>query len=236
VPHTNSLRQACQDRGAATSVTTKGTGPLKVSCTASFRAGDMLMASNMTTAALLTQPTLGGTTLGYSESSLSGFSNAPEKGGFQVGDLVYPVTAVHYYVATAPMTGRPALYRSLGTFQSSATGAPFIDTPNTETLVMHDVEDLQVAFGVDPSSSGNPDNQGFVNTLAPDYVAGLRSIRVSVVALSKRKNTDAQTKTVKSAYAPMTVEDHTPTATADGYRRSLYSRRVELLNLDPVNL
>ena len=197
--------------------------------------------SNLSSGALLTGLSFsasgGAATVDYSESAVPGFSDAPEQGGFQVGNLVFPATVVHYYLAPAASTGRLALYRAPGLVQSTASGAPFADVPGSAALVMHDMEDFQVAFGVDASASANPDNIAFQNALGPDYVAGLRSVRLSLVAVSKRPMLDGEDKVLATAaYAPLAVEDHVPAPVNDGFRRSLSSRRVELLNLDPVNL
>jgi prepilin-type N-terminal cleavage/methylation domain-containing protein len=237
LPDPRALRESCVDRGASTSLVSAGTGALSVTCTTSLRNTDLLMVSNMTSAALLTgivltpsQPTVPGS-IDYAESTLSGFSNAPGRGGFQVGDLVYPVTLVHYYIAVDPTSSRPALYRAQGQLAQDARGRPFSDVAGTERMVQLDIEDLQVAFGFDAAGSGRPDGYAFQHGLGTAWLPGLRSVRVSVVGRGPGVQRDAR-DVVMSGLRPVSIENHAPTgAPEDGFRRSLYTRRVELPNM-----
>jgi prepilin-type N-terminal cleavage/methylation domain-containing protein len=246
VPHPNALRQSCVDTGAATSLTNPGTGLLSVNCVASLAdaGATMLMATNMQTGALLTGPFTfvdpSGTTPGtinYAEASVSGFSDSPAKGGFQIGDLVFPVSAVHYFTAVGS-DGVRSLMKQFGTRNTSAGGAPFVDT-GTATLVQRGIEDLQIAYGVD-STSGTPDPANITfstATRAWAYSTGLRSLRVSVVAVSDRAILGSNGKPIlTSEFSPIAVEGTTPPGAADGKRRTLFSRRVELPNLAPNTL
>jgi hypothetical protein len=100
-------------------------------------------------------------------------------------------------------------------------------------VVQDDIEDLQLAVGIDPTSSGNPDNIVFSSSaLGPGFVPGVRSIRVSVVARSPMTilATDGS-KQMSAQYAPLSVEDHViAKPVPDGRRRTLFTRRVELVN------
>lgn len=243
VPHRNAMREAGVDAGAATSLTSSGTGVISVNRTSSLAGFPFLMVTNMKTAALLTTPVLtapSGLTPGsisYAESGVTGFSNAPQKGGYQVGDLVYPVTALHYHLLEAT-TGTRSLVQEVGTLNPNLGQAPFVATA-TSTEVQTDVEDFQVAWGIDATNGPpNPANITW-STASRSHVfsAGLRSLRISVVAVSRRTILDGRGKPMAtSEYAPMAVEGNTPAGAADGRRRTLYSRRVELMNLAPAAL
>jgi prepilin-type N-terminal cleavage/methylation domain-containing protein len=251
VPDKDLHRPACTPTapGAAIPLITEGTGTLNLACPAAFPRGGMLLVSNMTTSALATQIDYGTpTSITYAESGAA-FSNRGSL-GYQRSDLVYPVSLFHYFVATNPTTNRSALYRCIGKLGSGVNGGPFIDDTTNCMMIQNDIEDFQLAYGLDRTASGNPDNYTFVtgcaaspcdatNTLAPAYTPFLRSVRVSVVALGRRKMLDANGSVLTSAnYAPFAaVENHTiASPTADGYRRSLYTRRVELPNLLPSSL
>ncbi|QSQ19858.1 PilW family protein [Pyxidicoccus parkwayensis] len=240
-----SLTPGGQPSGAAVPVTKAGTGALNVNCVASLRPGALHVASNMTTAALLSNvqvvpenPSNPGQVL-YDEQGVSGFSDAPEKGGFQSGDWVYPVRLVHFYLAINPTTGRNALYRAEGRVAQDALGRPYSDDGATPPLLVQDyVEDFQVSFGFDTKNLADPDQYTWSHGLAPEFAAGLRSVRVSVVATGSNPRRDSQSVAVLSADKPMDVENHTqpPAVVADGFFRSLYTRRVELPNLAAASL
>lgn len=239
LPGANALRESCVDRGASTSVVRAGTGPLAVTCTGSLRDTDLLLVSNMASAALLTglvltpeQPGVAGG-IDYDESDVTGFSNAPERGGFQVGDLVYPVTLVHYYIAPDPATSRPALYRAEGKLQADAEGRPFSDVEGSARQVQSDVEDLQVAYGFDAVGGSRPEDYAFQHGLGAAYAPGLRSLRVNVVARGWKAQRTAQ-DTQLAGLKPVSVENHAvDSLPEDGLRRGLYTRRVELPNMAP---
>ncbi|MCY1023785.1 PilW family protein [Pyxidicoccus sp. MSG2] len=237
LPDPQALRESCVDRGASTSVVSAGVGALSVTCTTSLRDTDLLMVSNMTSAALLTGLTLTPaqqTTPGsidYAESTLSGFSNAPGRGGFQVGDFVFPVTLVHYYIDVDPASSRPALYRAQGRLAPDARGRPFSDVAGSERMVQLDIEDLQVAYGFDAVGSGRPEGYAFQHGLGPAWLPGMRSLRVSIVGRGPQVQRDAR-DVVVSGLRPVSIENHDPAgAPEDGFRRSQYTRRVELPNM-----
>lgn len=229
VPTSNAMGESCVASGAYTTITTgSGAGPLKVRCTASFSVGDLLLASNMSTGALLTVSALtappGPTQPGvvaFSEQSVGNFNDAPDHGGFQQGDMLYKVQLVHYYVRK-DTDGVPTLYRAangsvLGTALSTSSypdspypgaGRPFVDV-DTGMRLQRNVDDLQVAYGYDTSLSGNPSTYTWTNGLPPDVrdassavlspgVAQLRAVRVSVVVRSRQTVLDNTDKTVKS--------------------------------------
>ncbi|RKH59501.1 PilW family protein [Corallococcus aberystwythensis] len=243
VPDRNYLGRDCAP-GAAMTVLKPGTGALEVNCvgtpTGTPPANPMLVASNMKSAALLTQTSVTSTpptaTVTYQESGVTGFSNAPHKGGFQKGDLVYPVRLLHFFIGTHAGTGRKALMRAEGTPGSDASGRPFMDMGDP-VVVQDFVEDFQVTFGVDATNTGDPARYDFQHGLKPDYTPGLRSVRISVVATGRAPRRDNQNQSVLSEDLPLAVENHTPPAgPADGYFRSLFSRRAELPNLAAASL
>jgi prepilin-type N-terminal cleavage/methylation domain-containing protein len=250
LPDANYLGEACsldngQPSGAAVPVLKAGTGALSVKCTASLRPGALHVASNLTTAALLSNVQLTPDTPGtpgqvsYDEAGTD-YSNAPEKGGFQAGDMVYPVRLVHFYLAINPVTGRSALYRAEGRLAPDGLGRPYSDSANPPQLVQDFVEDFQVVYGIDADNSGNPDTYTWRHGLSPQFDPNLRlrTVRVSVVATGRSPRKDNRSVAVLSDDKPLSVENHAqpPTVAADGFFRSLYSRRLELPNLAAASL
>ncbi|NBD07765.1 MULTISPECIES: PilW family protein [Corallococcus] len=243
VPDRNYLGRDCAP-GAAMTVVQPGTGALQVNCvgapSGAAPANPMMVASNMKSAALLTQAAVSSTpptaTVNYAETGVPGFSNAPHKGGFQRGDLVYPVRLLHFFIGRNPVNGRKALMRAEGRPGTDVAGRPFTDM--SDPVVVQDfVEDFQVAFGIDASNTGDPVRYDFQNGLKPEYTPGLRSVRISVVATGRTPRRDTQNQAVLSEDLPIAVENHTPAlAPADGYFRSLFSRRAELPNLASASL
>ncbi|MCP3102025.1 PilW family protein [Myxococcus sp. K15C18031901] len=244
LPDRNYLGEPCVAQGAAASVVSPGTGALQVNCTQGLRAGGLHMASNMTTGALLSNVVLtpaGPTAPGqvsYDEASTSGYSNAPEKGGFQTGDLVYPVRLVHFFIGPHPRTGRPSLMRAEGRLLADTLSRPFSDVTTTPAqVVQENVEDFQVAFGFDTSGTENPAAYTWQHGLGSTFQTGLRTVRITVVATGRTPRRDSRSATVLSDDKPVTAENHVPTrTTADGLYRSLYTRRVELPNLAAASL
>ncbi|MFP2904878.1 PilW family protein [Pyxidicoccus sp. 3LFB2] len=231
--------------GAAVPVARAGTGVIQVDCTQSLRPGALHVASNMTTGALLSNiqltPANPGSPgqVGYDEQGTAGFSNAPEQGGYQKGDWVYPVRLVHFYLALNPTTGKSALYRAEGRLASDGLGRPYADiTTSTPLLVQDFVEDLQVVFGFDTTGTGDPAQYTWQHGLEPAFKANLRTVRVSVVATGRNPRKDTQSAVVLADDKPISVENNLrpSTVAADGFYRSLYSRRLELPNLAAASL
>lgn len=226
VPRPAMLQSNCTTVGSSAVVTESGTGPLTINCSAPLAGASQLLVTNLRSAALVsgvTFPTA--TTLHYAQQGVAGFSSRPEKGGFQRGDLVAPVDIVHYYVRTNAITNRPELVRSLGALASTPTATtPFVD-PGTQLQTFQDVEDLQVAFG-----SGTAPALTFVSSHAAAFSPATVpiSVRVNLVGVTPRKVVDQNNAVLP--YGPVTVEDHAATGPIDGYRRSVYRRRVELVN------
>lgn len=240
LPDANYLGEACQQPGAAARVVQPGVGNLKVNCTTSLAGAELLLATNMKSAALLSGVTLTGgmpPEVQYAESSAPGFSNAPEKGGYQRGDLVFPVRLVHFFIGPHPTTGRPCLMRSMGRVLANGT-LPYSDSLDPPQVVQEFVEDLQVTYGFDTTGSDDPATYTFQHGLAPAYVENLRSVRVSVVATGRRPRRDSQSTAVLAGDLPLSVENHAAPATpvADGFYRSLFTRRAELPNLASAKL
>lgn len=231
--------------GASVPVAQAGTGALKVNCTGSLRQGSLHVVSNMTTGALLSNVDLTPENAAapgevrYAEQGTAGFSNAPEKGGYQSGDWVYPVRLVHFFLATNPLTNKSALYRTEGRLAQDALGRPYSDVVTTPpTLVQDSVEDLQVVFGFDTTGTGDPATYTWQHGLGPAFQANLRTVRISVVATGRNPRRDTQSTVVLSSDKPISVENNLRPAAvaADGFYRSLYTRRLELPNLAAASL
>lgn len=248
VPTRDALQEPCAVPGAYSPLVEASapSAALTVSCAGSFALNDLLVVSNLSTAALINltgiTPSGSKVTLQYAEQGVSGFSNAPEKNGYQAGDLVYGVSLVHFYVANAP-NGVPALYRSLGDVATDTTGRPFSDRPGSQRLIQTNVEDFQVAYGMDSGATPvDPNNYTFQHGLAPGFNGNLRALRINVVARTNNPMRDSQNNLAAGSstlfgLVPVTVENHVPPLIPpDGFRRSLYSRRTEVLNMLTANL
>ncbi len=245
-PDRNAFREGCVDKGAGVSLNkTVATGVLTVQCPtaiATFAVTDFLVAANATTGALLSPPLvlgLAGTTatIGYAEQAVSGYSAAPPPGeGFTKGDLVYAVNVFHYAIRNNPMTSRPALIRHRGmTGTEPVTKRPFVEDPAYSDEVIQDyVEDLQVSFGLENPGTGAIT---FQPSLAPAFNAGapLRSVRINVVVMGRQRDL-ANDATRTFPLTPLTVDNHVASTTADGFRRVLFTQRIEVPNAAPGNL
>jgi type II secretory pathway pseudopilin PulG len=229
--------------GGGVTLVQGGVGLLNVNCTRSLLPAGLanppllLVANFANPASLLTQPrpvtASDGTVVGtidYGESAVSGF---PPR-GFQQGDSAYGASVVRFFVHRD--SSGSALYRETGRL-SGATPPAFVPASVARTLVQPDIEDLQLAYGVDPSGTNQPDQYVFSNGFPDTFASALRSVRVSVVAIHNRQLKRGD-MTSMTSYKPISpIENHDQTlAPNDAYRRSLYTRRVELPNLSPGTL
>lgn len=255
VPRSVALQGNCTTAGSAAAVTLSGPGTLNVTCTTPFATTDILLVTNFGAGGRpadavgpIADPMTGGGALisgltfsvaasgpiiTYAESATPNFSSAPHKGGFQKGDLVMPVDIIRYQVRPNALTGRPELIRARGGLNTAGvTGtAPFSVAAGAPEQRFPDVDDLQVAFG-----TGTPPNLTFTsahNILFSSTTSPL-AVRLSVVGTTPRPILDDHQKIQE--FGPVTVEDHVPSPTFDGYRRSVYRRRIELLNMGAVSL
>ena len=236
VPRSNMMQNDCSKVGSAAIVSASGTGPLTVNCTAPLAGATTLLVTNFSQGALISGLTLAtGTSITYAESGVSGFSNNPQTGGFQRGDYVVPVDVVHYFVRLNAVTNRPELIRSPGALNTPVSAAaPFKDVSTNRQDRFPDIEDLQVAFG-----SGVAPSLTFASghTVVYNPAAAPVALRLTVVGITPRPVLDDQNKV--QPFGPVDVEDHlvsVPPPDPDGYRRSVYRRRIELLNMGPANL
>jgi Tfp pilus assembly protein PilW len=243
VPENNVMGVAGTDRFAATTLATAApasTSPLAVSNTGGFAVGDLLLVSNTTSSALITvvAPLTADTTnagvhtaggLSYAEKTLTGFAPSKVK-AFQANDMVFGARLVHFYIGAS--AGQPALIQETGALGTDAYGRPFVSGANVQTYA--GIEDLQVAYLVDPGATNDPNQFVAQNGLVPTYTPGVRALRISVVARSAAvaRDTDGKVRT-GAAFMPVAVENHASTGVVDGFARSLYQRRVELPNLAP---
>jgi type II secretory pathway pseudopilin PulG len=239
-PVRNGMLDNCNVRGAYTILTAAGTGPLAVKpvagppCTQSFVNGDTLLVTNLNGAALISSIVLnnpGINQINYSESAIPGFSNAPQRGGFQQGDLAVLANVVHYYLDRDPTTNQLALYSKRGTVGADFLGRPLVDT-GTATLVQRYIEDLQVVYWLDPNQTNDPAQYVDQHGLAPAYQTGVKAVTLYLVARTQATLKDANNGVILSNLtAPKSVANHAVAGTPDGLRRSIYSRRIELPNL-----
>ncbi|MFO0595802.1 MAG: PilW family protein [Myxococcaceae bacterium] len=257
-PHKNVHASACSDPppngtgcaaggttcGAAQTVQRSGFGNVWVRCASSLNgvdlsgpgAGTILMASNMTTGVLLTgvgfTPIAGGVDITYAESATATYATN-QVAGFQKGDMVYPVLIERYFIAPDPTHANlPGLFRAVGTI-GPGPGYAMLAGP-APILVQPGIEDLQIAVATDAANTGDPTQFTWANGVGGLYVPGMKSLRISVSALSLRPVGAVGNQSVE--YNPLSLEDHVVAPAADGFRRTLFSQRVELPNLAPVDL
>lgn len=268
LPHRNALRNSCDDTGGGVMVQNVAGGSLTLRCSSGISSTSfpILMATNMLKGALLSNPVFNtsGTwpkIISYAEYG-TGYSDTPERGGFQVGDLVYPVSIVHYYVAnvdnatpgdlvgdsakghTAAHPAPTALFARQAIVSTAFTSGkpPFTDatTGTYLQLVQTDIEDLQLAFGFDTKGTGDPGDVQYSpwnSSWNDSFRPYLRSVRVNVVSKSSRAILDSNgAQSSSGLLAPVVVEDHAPSTTPDGRSRNQYMRRVELPNMAPGNI
>lgn len=253
------------DPGATVSIISNkidATG-LPVRCVGNFLdAGTGLLVSNLNTAALITGVSLSATgnvnppneasasKITFREqTTVTNFSDNPQMGGFRQGDMIYGSSIQHFsigFVSTDAGTV-PALFVANGYLNTAAATPPFLEDATSRRVVIEGIEDLQLSFVVDPQGLNDPTSYSIeqpqpasgpsATTVGPAFVKGLRAVNVSVVSRSGRTfHTTAGTVNTSAIYAPLSVENHTVAATGDGYRRNLYSRRVELSNMGAGNL
>jgi prepilin-type N-terminal cleavage/methylation domain-containing protein len=267
VPSRNLSREGCNTAypdAAVTIMTGVSSGTLTVGCTnlpsssPAFTVGETLMATNMTTGALITASSIG-TTLGYSESG-TGLSDAPSSGGFQKQDTVFGTVLYHYYIRN-DANGIPGLYRSQGAVTGAepsgtypngpypVSGRPLIDTDGATMphLVQAHIDDLQVAYGFDTQGNNNPATYTWQNGLSPHACPGvtpnftqLRAVRISLEAMSSTLQlTSSNAQVLTSTNQHRIIENNYQASTqpaADGYQRLVYMRTIALPNLAPGNL
>jgi len=163
------------------------------------------------------------------------------------------VTASHYFISANPSLApiskplwgtRPALIME-GVQLGTTAAAPLIAQAAPQyTLIQANVENMQLMFETDQTANtaGDPTKytpswgfpaNGFSAT------TNLRSMRIDLVGVGARVENDTGkgSKSTSTSLAPIAIDNYTPlVATADGYRRIVYSQRVELTNLSPTNL
>ena len=261
VPSKNAAAESCVVRGAPTYLALAapvGAGSFTVACIGAgppqtFQINDLFMVTNLNAGsalfqiqslALSTPPVLN------VYNPIAGITDNPPVSGFASGEMVYPVRVIHFFVGTDPLSpGHTHLFLEDGQLSFNNPINPFKSVANTKTLVQEDIEDFQVAYGFDTVAGlGNPDGYQFQQGLPPVQLAAknnLRALRISVVArTSKQLRTTEDGTSVNGVgliggTLPMTVENHVPVlpgGRGDGFGRTLYFRRVELPNLQPINL
>jgi len=240
-------RRAFQDNncvnrsGGAVSLAAAGAGPLNVTCTQGLLPSggpipSMLLVTNFGSPGVLvtqpsaTTPSAGAAigVIGYAESGLAGFPPRP----FQIGDMVYAVSAVHFFVHRD--ASGSALYRETGVL-SGASPPSFVANTVSRMVLQRNIEELQFAYGTDPSNANVPDQYVYSHGFPEAAGLPVRAVRVTLVATHDRSMKNGN-NSLLLASQPMSVENHLIAAQADALRRSLYTRRVELPNLSAGSL
>jgi type II secretory pathway pseudopilin PulG len=231
VPAPRAMQADCTKVGSGVVVAAaSGSGPLTVNCTAPLVGSATLMVTNFSRAALIAPTALTPTTITFAEGGIQNYGPYPEKGGMLKGDMVLPVQLARYSVSTvAPCSAtRPCLLREVGALTGNPA-APFTVPAGARTDRYNDIEDLQIAWG-----TGQPVTFTSAHSALYNAAAAYTSMRINVVGISPLP-IRGENGTLM-ALTPVTVEDHAPAPVVDGYRRSLYRRRVELLNNGALNL
>jgi prepilin-type N-terminal cleavage/methylation domain-containing protein len=250
VPNPNGLATGCtQDvspytgsAGGGTTVqhTSNGAGSLVIRCKSSISGFPTLLVTNMLSGALVTFQGFGTNaasevTLSYVEQS-SGFSDSPSRGGFQIGDMVLPTTIQHYSL----QVDAGVLWMNTGVINQAATTPVFVNSSATPIAVARGIEDFQIVVGTDPGLTDDPSKFAWSPTgVGPAWNLGLRSLRVTVASVSRRKILNDQGGPILTQdYSPRAIENHTPAnaGVPDGFRRSFVTKRIELPNAYPANL
>ena len=246
VPDKSTMLDNCTRRGAYVSVILHGTGPLTIMpwpvapCVRSLANGDNLLVTNLTNSALLTNIQLdspGPNQINYAESVIAGFSDAPTKGGFQIGDLAFRAQLIHYYLDLDPVTNRLALYSASGSIGTDFLGRPLVDLNGTVQVIQRYIEDFQVVYWLDPNLTNDPSQYVDAHGMAPAFQQGLRAVEIFVVSTTRLNILDANANVrLTASTTRRSIGNHTVVATPDGFRRSIYSRRIEIPNLTASNL
>lgn len=246
VPSRTLMQADCTRAGSAAVLTQASVSgqPLQVNCTAQFAGAKTLLVTNFTRAALISVTAMTATTISYNEATVPGFSNDPSKGAFQRGDYIAPVNLVRYGIAANDIAGQPdVLKREVFDldFATVAVATPFGTAAAVRGEIFNNIEDLQVAWGsgVAPALTyasahgsaylgGNGGNFGTQNQVPV-------SVRLNLVGRTARAIRDEAGELMR--YGPIDVEDHAwGVVPFDGFRRTLYRRRVELQNMGALSL
>lgn len=248
VPARRVMKESCVDQGAAVRVEKDyiGAGLLEVNCIGSLTGASLLMVSGMRAGAILTAPTLSPGMIDSPDLTVPSHRSvaADEVTGviqFRKGDMVFPVTVVHFFVGT-DIAGNPALMQANAVPASTGT-FPWVDV--AAVPIVSGIEDLQVTFGSDTGTNlgaADPNNITWAPGAFAAIPAGtvqntLRSVRFGVVSVAANPSRNSQGQILTDTnYARLPNENNIPATPPDGRRRVLFSRRVELPNFAPNNL
>lgn len=250
VPSRTMMQADCARPGSAAVLTQASVSgqPLQVNCTGQFATARTLLVTNFNRAALISVAAMTPTTITYNEAAAPGFSNDPTKGSFQRGDYIVPVNLVRWRISPNDIAGQPdVLKREVFDldFGNVTAATPFGATAPGNLVrgeIFNNIEDLQVAWGsgVAPALTftsahgsaylgGNGGNFGTQNQVPV-------SVRVNLVGRTPRAIRNEAGEVMD--YRAITVEDHVPPVVpfGDGFRRTLYRRRVELQNMGALSL
>jgi hypothetical protein len=96
---------------------------------------------------------------------------------------------------------------------------------------------MQFSVGLDTNLTGDPSQITWSNGVGPNWVAGMRAIRMSLMTRTARTIVETNgTVVLNSDTAAQSLEDHVVALPPDGFRRTLYTRRVDLVNMAAENL
>lgn len=231
-PDQSATTEDCTANAGAARVSSVASG-IDFGCTTGFATGDDVVIYDVATnkGALLSNITKSGTKISaYTESGISNYG--PNMAGLAVGQVVYKVKLLHFYVATNPKSGNLALYEETVKPATATGGEPFVSksTPIVH-LVQDDVEDLQLVYEFENAAfAGDPTHYNLTNSLAAAYTANtLRSVEIALVSQTNPIY-DSRGKLLPET--AISVGNHTVTSPPkDGRKRIEVNTRVEIPNL-----
>jgi hypothetical protein len=135
----------------------------------------------------------------------------------QVAAPVRLLTSTRYYIDTSDKA-HPVLMQ-----QEQGTPEP----------IAEDIEDLQIAYGVDSNNNRIIENNEWVNSVTTDGdIDRIRLVRITIVARTAQP--DPTLLSVQQTIPAIEDRSAQPNLT-DGYRRFILTRIVKTGNLDAIN-
>jgi type IV pilus assembly protein PilW len=151
-------------------------------------------------------------------------------------NMYYPGWKLQDGVTDSSQTPAPVRLLTSTRYQINTINAahPFLEqvTQGTTEPIAEDIEDLQIAYGVDSNNNRIIENNEWVNNPTANQIDLIRLVRVTIVARTAQP--DPALRNV--AQTVPAIEDRPARANLmDGYRRFILTRIVKTRNIDAVN-
>jgi hypothetical protein len=210
--------QRSADRGADTLILTAGSDMTKIQV-------DGVIGVGLTYSGVVTGVNAGTRTVTLDTSVPTGAlnmyfpGNKLQDGVTDSNQIAAPVrllTRTRYYIDTSD-AAHPVLMQ-----QEQGTPEP----------IAEDIEDLQIAYGVDSNNNRIIENNEWVNSVTTDGdIDRIRLVRITIVARTSQP--DPALSGVQQTIPA--IEDRPQRLRTDGYRRFILTRIVKTGNLDAIN-